>query len=56
MQAQCNGICIYAYDIGIDVPGVAYPHPECELHGNPEPEYISPEEEEEFPPDEASMA
>lgn len=30
---QCNGICITGYEVGVYYPGIAYAHPECELHG-----------------------
>lgn len=32
---QCNGICMYASELIDHAPAglVAYPHPECELHG-----------------------
>lgn len=35
-EPQCNGICIRGYEILEDGgSGVAYAHPDCELHGNP---------------------
>jgi hypothetical protein len=32
---ECNGICITAGDIGFPEYGdaIAYPHPDCDLHG-----------------------
>lgn len=30
---ECNGICLTAGDIGLPYNSVAYPHPDCELHG-----------------------
>lgn len=31
---ECNGICITGADLGMpEYGGIAYPHPECELHG-----------------------
>jgi hypothetical protein len=32
---ECNGICMTASDIGLPEYGnmVAYPHPDCPLHG-----------------------
>ena len=33
MRAECNGICLTAYDIGLDVGGIAYAHPTCPAHG-----------------------
>jgi hypothetical protein len=39
MDAICNGICLSGWDVGVPYDGVAYPHPECELHsGRPEDE------------------
>jgi hypothetical protein len=35
MKLQCNGICLTGYDIGVPYSGIAYPHPDCELHGAP---------------------
>jgi hypothetical protein len=34
----CDGMCVTAYDIGVFVQGnpVAYPHPDCPAHGDPE--------------------
>lgn len=31
----CSGDCLTAYDVGVPVAGnpVAYPHPDCPLHG-----------------------
>jgi hypothetical protein len=39
-KAECNGICLYAADIGLPECGnvVAYAHPDCPEHGDPEPE------------------
>lgn len=35
-MSTCNGLCLTAADIGIPgYPGkIAYPHPDCEAHGN----------------------
>lgn len=35
--SECNGICLYAADIGLPEYGdvVAYAHPDCEEHGDP---------------------
>lgn len=34
---ECNGICLYAADIGVPEAGdvVAYSHPDCPAHGDP---------------------
>jgi len=32
---ECNGICMTGYDVGIPDPGIAYPHPDCPVHGDP---------------------
>jgi len=34
---ECNGICLYAADIGVPEAGnvVAYAHPDCPAHGDP---------------------
>ncbi|MFD1546952.1 hypothetical protein [Nonomuraea guangzhouensis] len=31
----CAGLCVTAYDVGVFVDGnpVAYPHPDCPVHG-----------------------
>lgn len=44
-EAECNGICLYAADIGLPEYGdvVAYTHPDCPEHGDPVPE--DPDEE-----------
>ena len=36
VPAECNGICLYAADIGVPEAGnvVAYAHPDCEAHGD----------------------
>lgn len=33
---ECNGICLYAADIGVPEAGnvVAYAHPDCPAHGD----------------------
>lgn len=31
---QCNGICLTGGEIGFPGTGIAYAHPECELHGH----------------------
>ena len=31
-ELTCDGLCVYAADIGIPGYGVAYPHPGCPLH------------------------
>lgn len=33
MSAQCNGICMTGYDIGLESSAIAYPHPNCPAHG-----------------------
>lgn len=30
---RCNGICLSASEVGVGAPGVAVPHPDCDLHG-----------------------
>jgi len=39
-KEECNGICLYAADIGVPEAGdvVAYAHPDCPLHGDPQQE------------------
>lgn len=39
-EPECNDICLTAADIGLGEYGdmVAYPHPDCPLHGEPQPE------------------
>ena len=37
---HCNGICIMGYELIEGARGVAYPHPECELHSG----YVAPEQ------------
>ena len=34
---ECNGVCLYAEDIGVPEAGnvVAYAHPDCPAHGDP---------------------
>lgn len=32
-EPRCNGICMTGYDVGVPYNGIAYAHPECELHG-----------------------
>lgn len=32
VEPQCDGLCVYAADIGIPAAGVAYSHPGCPLH------------------------
>jgi len=36
-EPECNGICLYATDIGVPEAGdvVAYAHPDCPAHGDP---------------------
>lgn len=36
-EAECNGICLWAADIGVPEAGnvVAYAHPDCPAHGDP---------------------
>ena len=38
---ECNGICLSASDIGVGEYGsmIAYAHPDCPLHGDPQEEY-----------------
>lgn len=39
-EAECNGICLSASDIGVGEYGdmIAYAHPDCPLHGDPQGE------------------
>lgn len=30
--AACDGLCVYAADVGLPYAGVAYPHPGCPEH------------------------
>ena len=41
----CNGICVTAGDLGLAEYGdiVAYPHPDCPEHGDPQEEYSDAE-------------
>lgn len=32
-KVVCCGMCLTGYDIGVGGAGIAYPHPECALHG-----------------------
>lgn len=32
-MAECSGLCIQARELIAGVSGIAYPHPDCELHG-----------------------
>lgn len=34
-EPECNGICVMGYELIEYASGVAYPHPDCEKHGNP---------------------
>ena len=51
-MTECNGICLTAWDIGIEEYGdmIAYAHPDCPAHGNPL------YEEDEWPPNELYFA
>lgn len=44
-EPECNDICLWAADIGVPEAGnvVAYAHPDCPAHGDPQPE--DPDEE-----------
>lgn len=33
-DSDCLGICVSATDLGLPLDGIAYPHPECPIHGN----------------------
>lgn len=33
---ECSGLCLTGYDLGVPTGAVAYAHPECELHSEPE--------------------
>jgi len=36
-RPTCNGTCITAAELGVtttSLDGIAYPHPDCELHGD----------------------
>lgn len=36
-EPSCNGICLTGFDLGVpEYRGIAYAHPECEVHGDPE--------------------
>lgn len=53
-ERQCNGICLTGYDVGVpEYHGIAYAHPDCELHGYDsglvENEYMPPPFHEEEP-------
>lgn len=39
-EEECNGVCLYAADIGVPEAGdvVAYAHPDCPVHGDPQGE------------------
>lgn len=39
-EKECNGICLSAADIGVPEAGdvIAYAHPDCPLHGDPQQE------------------
>lgn len=34
MKAQCSGICLLGFDIGVPSSAVAYAHPNCPEHGD----------------------
>ena len=34
-EAQCNGLCMTASDVGLPGRGIAYPHLSCPRHGDP---------------------
>lgn len=34
MEQECSGACLTGHDIGIPNGGVAYPQPDCPLHGD----------------------
>lgn len=52
---QCNGICLTGADVGVpEYSGVAYAHPDCELHGDPDREEEAPGADPEY--DEAAAA
>jgi len=44
-EEACVG-CLTGYDIGLPSSDVAYPHPECPVHSEHEPEPLSQEQEE----------
>jgi len=31
-MSECDGLCVYAADLGLPYSGVAYPHPGCPEH------------------------
>ena len=36
-MSECNGICLYGADLGVpEYGGVAYAHPDCPAHGDPD--------------------
>lgn len=32
-KPECHGACLSGFDIGVEFSGIAYAHPDCELHG-----------------------
>lgn len=39
MSEECSGACLTPADIGLpEYGGVAYAHPDCPEHGDPQPE------------------
>jgi hypothetical protein len=32
IKYYCNGICMTGWDVGVPYSGIAYAHPECDLH------------------------
>jgi hypothetical protein len=40
-MSECNGICVTSSDLGVPEYGhmVAYAHPDCPEHGDPQEEY-----------------
>lgn len=49
VELSCNGICLSGYDVGVpEYGGIAYAHPDCELHSGYWPAPLSPEQEEEL--------
>lgn len=50
-EDECNGICLYAADIGLPEYGnvVAYAHPDCPEHGDPVSDDEEPVSDEDAP-------
>lgn len=40
VDTHCNGMCLSASDVGIPASGIAYAHPMCPAHGDPEHKFV----------------